>query len=527
MNDRNTDLSPEAVDLDTVGVSTARTQKRTAFIAGLAALAVAATAIGITATSGPGGPDPIPLSLQSPGSPEAAGADNADRMMMPINEFRYVLGGALPDLGASAKVYRLVGQSVTPDDVARMAEALGIDSEVVDLDGYGWEVSNDSRTLSVSGDGASWYVSMWNGPSGRSSDGSRGSDGVSTGNGIDPERPVDEPVVIDDPDVIDDQKPIDQPTPEPMPEPIGEQIDGDCEVTEPAPGSPDTPVSSDDKPSDEVAEGDGVAQPLPDGECVLIDPMPLPEPEPVPAPENLPDANEAERIARYTLNALGVLASGDWQFEQFDGAVQVASCAADAGCDEPSEPILYSRTVIAHRVIDGRVVMGLDWYVDIGDQGVVQSLSGMLADVEVLADYPLRSTSDVFADLQSGKSWYGGGVVALADDTPAGAPDIAIAPDCIDETCELPEPEIIDVTVTDVSLGLQLWYGVDADGNSVQYVVPSYHFTGSFADGTDWVVDLIAVSDEYINPAPADDGAAPPPDAIEPAIVEEVDAAAR
>jgi hypothetical protein len=512
MTDDTPYSAPEAVELEPIGPTTAaKAQSRTAIIAGLAAFAIAAAAIGITATSGPSEPAPVPLSLRAPGTAETAGAGDADRMMLPMSEFRYVLAGALPDLGTEAKVYRLTARSMSADDVARMGEALGIESEIVDLDGYGWEMSTDARTLTVSGDGTGWYLSMWNGPSGRVSDGSTGregdvdsgdggSSGASAGGGTEPvepanpsaEAPPDEPIVIDDGAVCTQ------------------------------PEAKDTPVASDDDPSDSVEPG-------PDDAC-LIDPVPvpMPEPEPMPAPKNLPDANTAERIARDTLNALGVLAGGDWQFEQFDGAVQVTSCAADGRCDEPGEPVLYSRTVIAHRVIDGRPVMGLDWYVDIGDNGVVQSLSGVIADVAVVADYPLRPTADVFADLQSGKSWYGGGVVALADDTLGGAPDIAIAPECIDTDCEVPEPEIVDVTVTDVALGLQLWYGVDADNNPVQYVVPSYHFTGSFDDGTEWSTDLLAVSDEYINPTPTGSGEEPPLGAPEPAIIEsEVDPATR
>ncbi len=508
MTDDTTNLSPEAVDLEPASAGGAKaTQKRTAIVAGVAAFAIAAAAIGITATSGPSEPDPIPLALQAPGTPETAGADSGDRMMLPISEFRYVLAGALPDLGSEAKVYRLIARTITADDVARMGAALDIDGQVVDLEGAGWEISDDARTLTVSGDGTSWYVSMWNGPSGRVSGGSDGS-GASAGGGTDPVGP------------------IDQPRETPAEEPI--VIDDGVVCTEPEDAN-DAPVSSDDVATDDVVDGDGVVKPGPDGTC-LVDPVPvpLPEPEPMPAPQNLPDANEAERIARDTLNALGVLAGGDWQFEHFDGAVQVTSCAADGPCEEPSEPILYSRSIVAHRVIDGRPVMGLDWYVDIGDNSVVQSLNGMLAEVEVVADYPLRPTADVFADLESGKSWYGGGVVALAEDTAGGAPDIAIAPECVDAAdCEVPEPQIVDVTVTDVSLGLQLWYGVDADGNAVQYVVPSYHFTGTFADGTDWSTDLIAVSDEYINPAPVGDPSEPPLGAPEPAVIESAEANAR
>lgn len=443
------------------------------FVAAIAAMALGAAALAALATSGGNERAPVPLALQGVAGSNRAAAES-DRAtlgapydaMYPMFEYRYRLAGALKDLGQEAPVYRLVAPALDAADVARMAAALDISGEVVAVEGGGWEASDADRTLQISGDTSAWFVSVWNGPSYREIEGSTGSSGGgsdgSTGSGS-VETGEAEPPVVEDPD------------------------------------------------------NSG-----PDDSGVV--PEPIPEPEPIPVPEDLPDDGQAIGIAKDMLDALGV-PSGDWQFEVMDSTmmgIAVACAPTTDGCtDTPTESVVLSRAVVAHRLVDGHIVSGLDWYIEIGDHGVVQSVGGVLADIERVADYPLRSTTDVFEDLQSGDGGIFGEPVALAlgdtgivIDCPDNARCAAPEPECI-EGC--PEPEIVEVTVTDVSLGAQVFYAADENGNPVQYVVPMYHFIGSLPDGTEWSADLLAISDEYVTP-PTVVEPTPDPGPVEPPV---------
>ena len=181
-----------------------------------------------------------------------------------------------------------------------------------------------------------------------------------------------------------------------------------------------------------------------------------------------------------------------------------------------------SRTVVAHRVIDGRRVAGLEWTVDIGDHAAITSVSGTLAKVETIGDYPLRSTEAAIDELRGG----GGSAVPI----PLGAPEarsaigvtecgpavdcVTPAPACID-TCPARE---VTITITDVGLGSQLWFGSDVTAPTA-YLVPMYHFTGHDDTGAEWSTDVLAVQDAQLAipaapqpvPSPAPEPAVEPP----------------
>ncbi len=445
--------------------------RTTTLLASVAAIALAAAGLAVLASGDDDGP--VPLTLQSRGTNTLSGEDAAagapadartDLLPFPTTTFEYRLAGALADLGSTAPVYRLVAPDggnrvLDAAEIARMADALGIAAAPVELDYGGWEASDGERTLSVSGDASGWFVSVANGPGltrdGVIVDGSGGAsaDG-STGTGTDSVEPD---------TTAPDTDPGLEPEPVPVPEP--------------------TPV-----------------------------PVPEPTPVPVPEPVDLPDPAEAQRIAEDLLAALGVLDGADWQFTVNDGTTMgiAVSCVEGTVCDDTVEPpVLTSRSVVAQRMVDGRAVIGLEWYVEVGDLGLVQYAGGMLADLERVDDYPLQSTTDVYDALVHGD--FGGGPVPLGapeamssvdpgvaidcpPDTRCAAPDIACVDDC-------PEPQVVTITVTGVTLASQLWYATDDAGNPVQYLVPSYRFVGSFDDGTEWSSVMLAIDDAYVTGA--------------------------
>ena len=117
-------------------------------------------------------------------------------------------------------------------------------------------------------------------------------------------------------------------------------------------------------------------------------------------------------------------------------------------------------------VLDGTRVDGVDWSVTIGEHRRIESLNGEWATPAPRGNYPLRSTADVFADLQHGKARFTGPqpMTALSDSR-VGAPSIE------------PSPAVPAVTVhvTGVSLGIARWDAYD-EGHTFLDLVPTYRF---------------------------------------------------
>jgi hypothetical protein len=448
-----------------------------AALAGLAVVAVLAAAVAVVATVDDDG-RPLRALPLLPGSAErdAAGADAA---LFPAQLLELRLAGELPDLGDRGAVYRVVGADLDAARVAAMAATLGIEGEpVVGPDAF--QVADADHTLSGSRSGEGpWY--LWYGPGGRSVDG--GTVGGATGSD-------------------------------------GDVTDGLCE-----PGDEACDALLEDLRAREQAAGAEVP--------------------PIGPPTDLPSPAEAEGLARDLLTRLGVLDGADWDVTVADaGTVGVAvACPEDAdaptSCDPGETTSVLSRSVSFRRVVDGAVSSGLDWWVEVGDGGVVQSLSGTLGDLEAQGEYPLRSTRAVFDDLVSGTGWWYGDVRALAAEgdaavTSDGATGVAeepapggttgagtdpsggagtdpsggagddpgvIEPEPTPEPLPepLPEPEPVVVTVTGAERSLLL-VGAFESGAGSSYLVPAYRFVGTYADGSEYRAELPALDPANVAP---------------------------
>lgn len=210
----------------------------------------------------------------------------------------------------------------------------------------------------------------------------------------------------------------------------------------------------------------------------------------VQAPQALPSAEAAQRIARRILERATVLDGAGWETDVTDGAgvVSAIACPIGASCPPQPRPVVTSRMVVFHRIVDGRRTAGLDWSVDVGDHGVVQSLSGTWARLELVAQYPLRAVADVYRDMVNGRAWHGR-PMPLGASAVGGAPSIAVRPGT-----PLPRTR---VTVTGVRLGATLMPAFEASA-STAYVVPTYRFDGKYDTGAQWDAEVVALPSTLI-----------------------------
>jgi hypothetical protein len=208
------------------------------------------------------------------------------------------------------------------------------------------------------------------------------------------------------------------------------------------------------------------------------------------APKNLPSAANAEHIARELLNRIGV--EGDYEAAVSDsGTVGVATaCAPNTDCSLAPESTVTSRSVTLFRTIDGRRVSGLEWYIEVGDEGVVGSANGTWAAVETVGDYPLRSVGAAYEALRRGEVAGGRDLVAQGSgDENVGAPAIEPSPDV--------SVERLRVVISGATRGAIFMTAYDA-GGAAAYVVPSYRFEGTYPDGTLWSAEVLAVDEKYV-----------------------------
>ncbi|HEX5616396.1 MAG TPA: hypothetical protein VFZ83_14675 [Acidimicrobiia bacterium] len=419
-------------------------RSRPAWQAALAPLLVVALVVAtIAVVASRDSDDELALLPLVPGS--ARGEAASDAALYPARTIRFVLDGELPDLGTTGRVSRVAGGAVSAERAGEIARAFGVDAAPEPIES-GWQAAGDAGTVWITSYGGVTSVSFWPFTATEPGRGEPGSSG-SSGGGVDGSTGVATP--------DDAAPPPDEPT------------------TEPDPGTdPSVPTTF----------------------------APAPEP-----PADLPSNDEAEAIARDLLERIGALDGAEWQVEVTDGAsVGVAVACADdtpvgaepdvdlapeSRCDEQpvEESYVTSRSVRFTRVIDGAPVMGLDWWVEVGDGGHVDSVNGVFGNIEAVGDYPLQSTRAAFDALASGDGWWGGPAI-LGD---AGTEPAIGAPDQLDEPIE------VVVTITGVERALMLQPAFEGGADST-YVVPAYRFVGRFDDGSEYVADVPALDPAYV-----------------------------
>jgi hypothetical protein len=169
-------------------------------------------------------------------------------------------------------------------------------------------------------------------------------------------------------------------------------------------------------------------------------------------PEGMPSKAEAEQEGRDLLRKLGV-------------DLDHATVRVDDG--------FSSWNVTADAEVDGMPVVGMSTSVAIGPHGRVEYANGWLGDPSKGDDYPLITAKAALQQLQDQQ------VTTM------------MMPVCEDAAASCPAPEPMTVEVTDVDLGLQLfWVGEDEP----VYLVPSFIFTTD--DGGQ--LPVIAVEERYL-----------------------------
>jgi hypothetical protein len=372
------------------------------------------------AVVGAGGDGPRPLPIGAGGAAPEAEAMVADMAMAPTE---YRVAGDLPELDGEERAWS-VDRDVDEARILELAAALGIAGEV-EAHEHGWRVVDDAGgdMLDVGRQpGLPWSTSPTD--DGSLSNEPGGPDtAASSGDLVDP----------------------------PAGDGAAEEEQVDCPMPECPPGTACSQVCPDD--------GSGIVDP---GEepHPMPEPMPLPEPE---RPEGLPSEAEAEAIGREVLAAAGL----------------------DLGAADVSTDDLFSGWFVSARPQVGSLpVVGMDWGVTVGVDGVVEYANGWLSDLEEGDAYPLIGTTAAVERLRAGQGGEG-----------EARPEPAIA--CVD--CPDAEPSV--VTITGARVGLQLVHASDVDE---AWLVPTYLLaTDGGEGGVTNELWVLALGDENITEPPA------------------------
>ena len=462
-----------------------------------AAAGLAVVALGLVLVAGGGGDDDagdsagnlptLPIGSDGGGAGESADTRSAsaqDMSILPAST--YVPGEGLPALGGNAPAYRLDAQP-TRDDVARLADALGIEGEPTELDGS-WHVEDDEQALDVYGREGSWSTYSMSGAFGRD---------PGAGPAIDLPAEIDADARADagaDPGAGSSGQPGSAPA-DGSSSSSSANVSASAEAgdTPTSPAAPDvavapppdqlcpTYVPGDDPGDDEVAARDEIAP--------CDDPLPIEPYEPPVRPANLPSEDEARTIALDLLTEAGADVDG-------------AKVTVDDGITEwfvSVEPRLGDLPA-----------PGLTMYVGVGDEGVVTSASGLLVEPEKLGDYPLLDTTEALERLNEQRVYLGPAVDPAVTPLPADETTVegqsAPARDPGDDLPVLPEPETApmtvpveappDVAVTDAEIVLLTEFAWDGSGS---YLVPGYRFTADDDTGP----TVTAVEEDLIEPPPS------------------------
>ena len=394
-------------------------------LTGIVAVALAATAIGACGSASNHVSAPAPAPRKLA---LVTSGGRADAAIYPQRPTVYALDGTLPDLGTQAPVRRLVSHDVTDADVARIAGALGMHASPVKT-GTGYEVHDGDAVLTVDTTGGVTYVSYSStgGAGGVSAGGTAGSGSANPSTGVAVPPDAGPPGTA-------------QPTVVPSPPPV------------------DTPAT---EPSTTI-----------------------------PNPVDVPSADDAAGIAQSLLDGFGVLGDQKWAHDVTDANGVAFSCAPDAAsCNDTPAPPVTARTVTYELLVDGARVPGIDWSVTVGAHRAIESVSGTWAAAGDPSPYALRSTKDVFADLQHGRAQYPGPQPMLAQGSPEAAP--LVAPGTVLGTAPDTVPPL-EVHITGVTLGSARWDGTD-NGQPAVYVVPTYRFHARVGQSDPYDIELLAL----------------------------------
>jgi hypothetical protein len=258
-------------------------------------------------------------------------------------------------------------------------------------------------------------------------------------------------------------------------------------------------------PPSEVSVGPSVQSvpPAPFPVPVTV-PTAVPSVAPPPVPIDVPKVNDAQTIARALLDRLGVLAGQDWAADVNASAGVAVACAVGTPCSA-SAPEVFARTVTFTLILNGTRVDDVNWSVTIGEHRHIESLNGNWASPTTIADYPLRSTTNVFTELQHGTARYVGPQPMIPiEDTPATrTPGGAVSPAV---------PTTI-VQVSGVSLGLARWDAID-HGQPVVDLVPTYRFHSHAEQGPSYDIEVLALDPgaiTFTSPVPPPEPLPPEP----------------
>lgn len=437
--------------------------------AAVAAFAVLVGTVIVMAGRG-GGTRLTKLPIGAAAGADSTGAVTPGAMLAPIRPIEYRVAGTLPPLGGTATAYRLSG-SVTPSQVARLAQALGLTAPV-QHDADGFTAHTDAWQLRVTNDAAApWSYG--------------------------PYAPCpDAPVTAVPPD-----SPSGAGT-----KPPGAIAPSGCAVASPGVISSPTPIAGGGSSAGGgSAEGGSTTDGATKGG--------VPSAVPPTRPADLPPKDEARRLALATLGRAGI-------------DTEAASVRVDDG--------FYQWLVAVEPKVDGRPVAGMTTGVSVGRRGQIQYAYGFLAQPTAIGDYPVVGTTKGVERLNTGfgigprpmmgaatdaTSGSGTGFKApppTVTDTPTAAAGSsgsggsstspsggAVPPSPPVGTVPTNPPPVSEPvttlppmfrTITGARLGLTFVADYLSAGRGTAYLVPSYVFTTD--DGT--AVTVIAVTEDFL-----------------------------
>ena len=445
----------------------------------VAALAVGVAGLVVVASGNDGGDDAaghddapprLPLDPAAATTAFAPASDQEASAMAIGGPITYVAGPDLPDLGGEEAAYRAA--EVDAEQVAALAQALGVDGEPIEVDGS-WNVLGGGMGITTYGPAGSWSAMRVSAqtatqvfppdPTTTTPTGSGGDTPTSSGGGSGGAEPA-EPAPTEPPTtVVCITAPCDpplsdapdqaatQPEPEPAPKPPAEPATVEPCPADPGGGSCATPA----------------CEPGPAVDCAPVADDPPAAGVPTTAPPTALDPGleaQARDLVAELLEATG-----------FDpAATTIEATPGNATVTMNFEPTL-----------DGTPAPGLAGVVVLGADGL-QSASGYFAPGDPLGTYPLVTTRDAIAGLNEA-----GDVSIMASPVPGAEPGVTV-------TAALPEPAT-EVVLTSAEL---VYLSVPSWEDSRTYVVPGYRLAADDGTGT----TAAALAPEALRPPPEGGG---------------------